>query len=344
MSEWGWVILIGLGAAAAGFVVVRLATRRRPVDDRLYSQLAEDDDASMELVLGDMTDVLARSVPGEVRDRSELLPELLRAGYYRANALSQYRALRTVFVIVPLFAAATVAVLLVEPPVIPYVALGGVILAALGYSLPRLYVYLQAEARSREIERGLPVFADMMSITLLAGQGLISGLRRVAEQLRHSFPQLAEELTIVLRQTEMLNLGAAFEQWSNRSQLNEVRNLAVILNQSERLGNDVTNGLMEYATNLRATTRQRADAKAQRASFWMLFPTILCLWIPAVIILTMPVFFEFSERRAKAREAIPRMGPESDTMKALRRGKQKSDNAPLKVGEMKTERPPLLAK
>src|SRR5262249_59928044 len=141
--------------------------------------------------------------------------------------------------------------------------------------LPRMYVMLKARSRSAEIERGLPVFADMLSIALLAGQGLTGALKRVTTQLRNAFPRMADELELVIRQTEMLNLNVAFEQWANRSQLPDVRNLAALLGQSQRLGNDVTTGLMEYATNLRVTARQRAHAPANRASSRKLFPTTL---------------------------------------------------------------------
>src|SRR5262249_12164332 len=133
-------------------------------------------------------------------------------------------------------------------------------------------------------------------------------IQRVTVQLRGTFPRMAEELGLVLRQAEMLNLTLAFEQWANRSQINEVRTLSVILGQSQRLGNEISDGLMGDAAAMRINSRQRADAKAQRASFWMLFPTILCLWIPAAILLVAPVYFEFSARRAKAREQIPNAG------------------------------------
>lgn len=305
MGEWGWSALVG-GALGAFVLGLWLLVRRSAAPNRLAPSTASGD-SQPELILGDMTDALASGLPGGERDRVQIGPELLKAGYYSPKALSEYRAIRAVLIFSPLFAAATLA-MIVEPPAIPRVALAGVILSALGYSLPRLYVNLKAAARAREIERGLPIFADMLSIALLAGQSLMIAIQRVTAQLRGAFPRMADELGIVLRQAEMLNLPLAFEQWANRSQINEVRTLAVILGQSQRLGNDITDGLMEYASAMRIGSRQRADAKAQRASFWMLFPTILCLWIPAAILLVAPVYFEFSARRAKAREQIPHAG------------------------------------
>lgn len=304
MSEWAW-FGITAGGLAVVLSLVFLALLRRPAAPRLDEQndpLAGPLSGT-NLILGDMTEILAGGLPGEERDREEILPEMARAGMYGRNALVEYRAVRAVLILTPLFAAAAVA-LLVAPPQIPYVAIAGLVLAVLGYSLPRVYVTIKAQSRTREVERGLPVFADLVSIALLAGQGLLGALRRVTAQLKPTFPRLAEELEIVIRQTELYNLSLAFEQWANRSQSPDVRSLSLILTQAQSLGNDISVALMEYATNMRSGARQRAEAKAQRASFWMIFPTIFCLWIPAAVILAGPIIFEFANRREKARDAV----------------------------------------
>ena len=303
MGEWEWFGVAAGGIATVIFVIF-LALVRRPARLSGTGDDLAGPASSTNLMFGDMTDVLSRGMPGEERDREEILPELARAGVYGRYALAEYRAIRAVLVLSPLFAAGAIA-LLVEPPQVPYVAAGGLVLTVLGYSLPRVYVALKAQGRRREIERGLPVFADMVSIALLAGQGLLGALRRVTTQLSPTFPRMAEELGIVIRQTELYNMTLAFEQWADRSQLPEVRNLALILTQAQALGNDISTALMEYATNLRSGARQRVEAKSQRAAFWMLFPTIFCLWIPAAVILVAPIFFEFAHRRAMAKEQMP---------------------------------------
>jgi tight adherence protein C len=314
MGEWEWFAVVAAGTAVAVVAILGLVSRGVAGDARLATK---ESDSGVHLILGDMTDALSKGMPGEARDRSEILPELDRAGLYGKFALAEYRAVRAVLVLAPLLAAAAVAVLVETRQQQIYVAAGGVLLALTGYSIPRVYVALRAAARHREIDRGLPVFADLVSISLLAGQGLTGALRRVVTQLRNAFPLLTEELEIVIRHTEMLNLYTAFEYWARRSQSTEVRNLAMILGQAQRLGNDVTSGLLEYATHMRSESRQKADARAQRASFWMLFPTILCLWIPATVLIIAPVYFEFANRRAKTREQIQNIAPDSPLGKAF---------------------------
>jgi hypothetical protein len=61
---------------------------------------------------------------------------------------------------------------------------------------------------------------------------------------------------------------------------------------------------LEYAQNLRTTLRQRADTKANQTMFWMLFPTLLCLWIPAAIVLIGPAVLEFQNFRRAGTEQL----------------------------------------
>ncbi len=115
-------------------------------------------------------------------------------------------------------------------------------------------------------------------------------------------------MQLCYRQAELNTLGHSLRVWAERSGVQEVYNLSVILVQSERQGADVSNSLLEFASSYRVTLRQRADAQANRASFWMLFPTLLCMWIPAAIILAAPVYFDFAEKRQKSREAMTPAG------------------------------------
>lgn len=237
------------------------------------------------------------------RDREQIEPELRQAGYYRPSALAEYKSVRALLVLLPLMGAAGIS-LTVEPAQMPSIMIAGVVMAALGYSIPRVYINSRARYRRREIERGLPTALDMIVLGLVAGQNIMNSFQRVAFEIRRAFPVLSEEMEIAYRQAELNTLGHALRVWADRCGVQEVYNLSVILTQSERQGADVSNSLLEFASSYRVTLRQRADATANRASFWMLFPTLLCMWIPAAVILAAPVYMEFADRRQKAREAM----------------------------------------
>ena len=299
----GWLAYVLVGVAVMAISLTVAAALRYVGRGQLPPALPDSDDSHPELILGDMTAAMSVQMPGSSRDRSVILPELLKAGYYRPTALTEFQAVRTALILTPLVAAVGTA-LLVPPAAIPWVLAAGLVLAMVGFSAPRLYVGAKATARQREVERGLPVFADLLSIALMAGQSLMLAMSRVTTQLKFSYPGLATELEIVLRQAELLNLATAFELWADRSQVEEVRNISVIVTQSQKLGNDPSTVLMDYANNLRVGLRQKADAQAQRTSFWLLFPTIGFLWVPAIVLLLGPPFFEFSKKRDENRETL----------------------------------------
>ena len=293
--------LVLLVATAVVFTLIGAFTSPRRRRETLPAP--SQDESSHELILGDLTSALSQQLPGKSRDQAQVLPQLKRAGYYRPSALMEFQAIRTALVLIPLLMAITAAMLLPKDD-IPRVLALGLIGALLGFALPRIYIGVRAAERSREIERGLPIFADLLSLALLSGQSLIASMIRVTDQIRTAFPGLAQELDIVLKQAEMLNLTTAFEHWAARSQVTDVRNLAIILTQSQKLGNEPAQVLLEYASNIRINLRQRADAHAQRVGFWMLFPSIFCMWVPALVLLVAPIYFEFDRQRLKTRSAF----------------------------------------
>ncbi|MER3414825.1 MAG: hypothetical protein C4297_01235 [Gemmataceae bacterium] len=257
-----------------------------------------------ELILGVLTPGLAPPVTATARD--VLSRELRAAGYYRPTALTEYLALRTLLVFVPLFVACVVALLADREHVFRIMIAGGVV-AILGYSLPRLYIQYRGRLRARRLQRGLPLALDMLTLSLSAGQNLLASLHRVSQEIRAAHPLMADELDIVRQQAEIATLDQALQQFAQRVDLPEIRNLATILGQSERLGTDVTSSLMEYANAVRTTLRQRAEAQANRTTFWLLFPTVTCLWVAAALVIIGPAALEFRRHHLESGERIQQL-------------------------------------
>ena len=62
----------------------------------------------------------------------------------------------------------------------------GVIVAVLGYSLPRIYVFYRGRERMAQIERGLPTAIDMLTLCLSAGLNVLNSLDRVPSSRRET--------------------------------------------------------------------------------------------------------------------------------------------------------------
>jgi tight adherence protein C len=304
MNEMPWLALLFLAVVTLTFAALRRLARARQRQAERWKEVEDAlEPTPPPKFLGPMADALAAQVPMSRAALDDLQKSLRNAGYYRATALVSYRALRSLLVLVPLVAGAAFA-LLAPTPNVTAVLLSAAAVSLLGFSLPRVYVSFRARKRSRQIELGLPFAIDLLTLALSAGQTILAALQQVAGELRHSHPALAEELEIVRQQSAISSLEHTLAQLADRVAVPEVRNLALLLIQSERLGADASTALLEFSNNQRVNLRQHAEASANRASFWMLFPSVCCLWVAAAIVLIGPIYFEFWNQRKISAELI----------------------------------------
>jgi tight adherence protein C len=307
MSDWLTLALIA-GALALGLFPVLLLLLR--------GRTEPDPDEAREPLLGGLNEPLAAQIPMSASGSDDVRRLLLGAGYYHPSALTDYRAVRTALTLAPVLLTAA-AVLASPREVAPRIVFLGVLATMLGFSLPRVWLTLRRRARAREISRGLPLAIDLLNLCLTAGLTVLDSFRRVAREMKPTHPALSQELSITARQAELHSLDVAARQWAERSGVPEVSNLALLLVQSERLGADSAATLGELADNFRVTARQRAEAHANRTSFWMLFPSVFCFLVAAAIILVGPAYLEFFEYRQ-------RVGPDllNPTRDAINRANQ----------------------
>jgi tight adherence protein C len=246
------------------------------------------------MMLGNATPTLA--FPMGEEDQSDLQRELRAAGYYRKGAMMDFLAIRTLLVAAPLLAAGLLALFAVESSDALLILGAGVMLGMMGYAVPRLVLRSQGSTRALAIERGLPSAIDMLTLCLSSGQNVLNSLLRVSKEIGRAFPVLAEELQIVHRQADLRTLDFALAQFADRISLPHLRNLAVILSQSEHLGTDAVSILREYADNMRINQKQRVEEMANRAPFRLLFPAYL-MAIGAAILILAPAVMELTDFR-----------------------------------------------
>jgi tight adherence protein C len=76
---------------------------------------------------------------------------------------------------------------------------------------------------------------------------------------------------------------SALRAMAERTQLAELRRLAITLDRSQRLGSSVANQLRRLAREVRAERRLQEEERARRAPVAMLFPLVLCI-LPAFVL------------------------------------------------------------
>jgi tight adherence protein C len=212
--------------------------------------------------------------------REQSRKDLLAAGYHTPHAVENLAATRYVCMMFALIVFG--ALLLIVPARLEPWVIGGLVIGPmLGWALPMLRVRGQAEARKREIEKAMPDLLDMLNMCVSQGLTVPDSLKRILRDFRSVYPALSQELSIVTEQTQITNLHTALENFGQRVDLPEVHSFTSLLIQTERMGTSISHALTTYSDTMRESLRQRADEKGNRATFRLLFPTVLCL-MPAV--------------------------------------------------------------
>ena len=143
--------------------------------------------------------------------------------------------------------------------------------------------------RQGAMGRGLPGAVDLLVTCLDAGLALEQSITRVAADLSHSEPILAEELRLTASELEAgVSLADALRRLSRRVGLDELAAMCGVLAQASALGAPVAQTLRDYAI---ASRRQRIAVLEERAgtlSTRLTLPLALCLLPAALLIILGP--------------------------------------------------------
>jgi tight adherence protein C len=248
---------------------------------------------SDDLIFGSVTPLLASMLPDSDARREETRTELISAGYYQPHAMQNLAAIRYLTMMAGLIVA--FMLLLSAPARVEWIAIGSlVMLPLLGWALPRLYVRGVAVDRRSEIERGMPDLLDMLNMCVSQGLTIPESMRRILRDLRGPYPALAQELRIISEQGSIGNMHLALDNFSRRLDIPEVHSFTSLLIQTEKMGTSISEALASYSDTMRESLRQRADEKGNRATFQLLFPTVLCLMPAVYLFLLGPAIIDLS--------------------------------------------------
>lgn len=240
-------------------------------------------------VFGPATSTLSAVMPSPDIERTN--KELTRAGYHQPHAMQNIQAVRFMMLFGVFFLGAC-AVILVPQQFEIFALLGTIVMAGLVWAVPRIFLQNKATERTSQLERAMP---DMLNMCVSQGLTIPDSLKRISKDLQPVYPALATVLLIVVYQAEVGNLQISLDNFADRVDVPEVDSFVSLLNQSERMGTNVSDALTEYSNTMRESLRQRTDEKANKAAFRLMFPTVLFM-MPAVFGFLMgPVILELQE-------------------------------------------------
>jgi tight adherence protein C len=318
------MFLVVAGAVFAGFLVVcRKGTR---LDARL-GELQGGDEAQApqprrvaRLARSALPRMAAPLLPGRQEDQTLLRSRLIRAGLYGPQTMLRYLAVKLILLLGPWVVG--LAVGLGGLASLHHAIVAGGLCSGLGLFGPRWWLNGRTQKRQRQLRRILPDALDVVLICLEAGLSVSEAFSRVVDELGSVDDVLGQELTIVQREVQMgESMGHALWEFAARSDLEEVRTLASLVRQSERLGGGLIQPLRVHAESLRTRRLQYAEETAQKASIKILFPTLLLIF-PGVFLVTVgPAVLQVRDVMNKVNRTKPlgdQLKPPSEAIKHRR--------------------------
>lgn len=267
----------------SGFFARRAEIEQRLADIALAARMAagqsEDNLLSRSLVRW----VTARMpAPRDSAGRGEKLRQTLSyAGYPGANALIYYRLLR--LALSAGLALAGAALALIAGKAFGAVMLWGAAGAMAGTVIPNFYLARRATTRQKRIARELSDILDLLVVSIEAGLGIYQAIRTVGREAQAQEREMGRELSLLSGEMAANStLGQGMRAMAERTGVEEVRAMAAILIQSEKLGSQMGPSLRACSDSMRTKRRLKAEEAAQKATIKMLLPMVLFV-LPAMM-------------------------------------------------------------
>lgn len=196
-----------------------------------------------------------------------------------------------------LLAAAGVALGLVLWAVIglsPLVALAScLLLGAAGAMVPRALADRREQRRLTAGDRGVADFAGLLSVELRSGLGVDAAIENVATELDGV---LADEVQTLITQVRLgMPRRRALELLRERLPAPNVERLVQALVHAGELGAPVADTLRALADDCTVRRYQQVREDAAKLPVKMLFPVMVCIFPPMLILLAGPALVSIAE-------------------------------------------------
>ncbi|MEC9435533.1 MAG: type II secretion system F family protein [Pseudomonadota bacterium] len=225
--------------------------------------------------------------PKDKKALSSAREQLIQAGYRSRAAVQTYFVARVLGAVLLALGALLYSLLRgSEAQMLAYTVVGGM---AVGYFAPNYWVTRRRGARQQEIQDGFPDALDMMLVCVEAGQSLDQALMRVADEITHAHPSLAEEFQIVsVEMRAGKERATVLRDFANRSGVQDVGSFVTVLIQSSQFGTSIAEALRVYGAEMRDKRVMRAEEKANKLPTKLTLGTMFFTVPPLMLILIGP--------------------------------------------------------
>jgi tight adherence protein C len=299
LEQWLPLALFGAFAAGSWLVMEYLAAGKNRAHERLDeikdpTLRRRNEQAAAVRKQNAMTSMLAKASvasrplqPKNEFEANKLKARLSAAGFRAEHATSVFLGLKFLLLIVGFVASGGTMLILkgLSQKTLIYT------LAATGTSfyLPDIIVWFIGKKRKDQIFLGLPDALDLMVVCVEAGLGLDQALRKVAEELKETWPIICEELTLCNFQLQMgRGRAEVLHELGTRTGVDDLRSLAAIIIQADKFGSGIAQALRVQSDSMRTRRRQLAEEKAAKTAVKLIFPLVLFIFPGIFVVLVGP--------------------------------------------------------
>ncbi|WP_158744280.1 type II secretion system F family protein [Acidisphaera sp. L21] len=154
--------------------------------------------------------------------------------------------------------------------------------AILGLLAPDYIVKSMRKSFLQKLDRGLPDALDMMVICSEAGLGLEPAITRVAAEIGHAHPAVAEEMRQTASELRIISdRRVALQNMGNRTGLDSLKRLGATLVQTMQYGTPLSQALRTLSSEMRTEALTRFEERAARLPVLLTVPMIVFI-LPTV--------------------------------------------------------------
>jgi tight adherence protein C len=223
--------------------------------------------------------------------RGKLRLNLIRAGYFRNDAINFYVFWRLAAVV--LMPICAYLVLDVAFPNSQFVTRFVLILIAIGVGVvgPDAFISRRQRALSTEYRTIFPDFLDLLMVCVDAGLSIETSVNRITGEIgsRRSRPFGINLEVMAAEMRAGRSFIEALGTLAERLMIPEAKSLVGLLRQSFELGSDVGEALRVFGDEMRERRLLRAEEQANRLSVKMIFPLALFILPVVLMVILLPV-------------------------------------------------------
>ena len=218
---------------------------------------------------------------------TSLRARLVQAGLRGPHAEWWFNFARIVVVILSMVAAYYVAGLLMVSPATRALMLA--LAAGSGWGSVWLWLNGRVNGKRLAIREAIPNVLDLIIVCVEAGLGLNAAVQRISKEMKQTYPDLSRELAILNEEIFLgKSRGEAFRDLARRTGVDELRSLATVLMQSDRMGTSIADVLRVQAQNIRTRRRQKALEATHKMPVKLVFPLVLLIFPELMVVLLGP--------------------------------------------------------